>query len=332
MKKALFFEKQKNKTVQCTLCPHNCIIPENKKGFCKTRKNIKGILYSSVYGKPCALAVDPIEKKPLFHFLPGSKVLSLGTAGCNLGCDFCQNYDTAQEDPENVDSYDLLPEEIVKKAIKTKCKSIGYTYNEPTVFYEYVLDIAKLAHKNGLKNIMVTNGYINQKPLKKLYKYIDAANVDLKGFNEQYYKKTCKAELAPILESIKTMKKMGVWLELTNLIVPGLNDNPKETRMMCRWITDNLGEKQVLHFSRFFPCYKLFNLHPTPIETLKKAEQIAKQEGLKYVYLGNVAEKDITYCPKCSNPVIERAQFNVLKNLLKNGKCSCKQKIDGIFR
>ncbi len=331
MKKALYFSKIKNNAVQCSLCPHNCMIPENKKGFCRARKNIKGTLYSLVYGKPCALAIDPIEKKPLFHFLPGSRVLSLGTAGCNLGCDFCQNYDTAQEEPENVDSYDLMPEEIVKKALETNCKSIGYTYNEPTIFYEYVLDAAKLAHKYRLKNITVTNGYINIEPLKELYRHIDAANIDLKGFNEDYYKKTCKAELAPVLEAIKEMKKMGVWLELTNLIVPTLNDKQQEIKKMCRWIVDSLGEKQVLHFSRFFPCFRLSNLHPTPIETLKKAEQIAKEEGLKYVYVGNVMEKDTTYCPKCNKPVLERLQFNILKNSLINGKCPCNCKIDGVF-
>jgi len=331
MKKALYFSKLKNNFVQCNLCPHNCVISEGKKGFCRARKNIKGTLYSIVYGKPCAIAIDPIEKKPLFHFLPGSKVFSLGTAGCNLGCDFCQNYDTAQGDPENVESYDFLPGEIVKKALEMGCESIGYTYNEPTVFYEYVLETAKLAHKYGLKNIMVTNGYINQKPLKKLYKNIDAANIDLKGFNEDYYKRICKAELIPILEAIKEIKKMKVWVELTNLIVPTLNDDPKEIRAMCKWIIDNLGEKQVLHFSRFFPCFRLSYLYPTPIETLRKAEQIAKEEGLKYVYLGNVAEKYITYCPKCKKPVIEREQFNISKNLLRNGKCTCKYKIDGVF-
>lgn len=333
MKEALFWEKE-DKKVHCLLCPKNCKITEGKRGFCKVRKNVDGILYSLVYGKPCSIAVDPIEKKPLFHFIPSSLVYSVGTAGCNLSCKFCQNYQISQSNPEDIPCKDMSPEDIVNDAIQQNCKAIAYTYNEPTIFFEYALDIAKLARKKGLKNIMVTNGYINEKPLKQLYKYIDAVNVDLKAFTERFYKDMTLAGLKPVLKTLKLLNKMNVWIEITNLIIPTLNDNEKEIKNMCEWIVKNLGKDVPLHFSAFYPCYKLLDIKPTPIKTLEKAHKIAKEAGLNYVYVGNV-ESDLqnTFCDKCNNIVIERTRsFDVNKINIKEGKCTfCSHLIKGVF-
>ncbi|MDD5178036.1 MAG: AmmeMemoRadiSam system radical SAM enzyme [Candidatus Nanoarchaeia archaeon] len=285
MKQALFYTKKENNKVQCNLCPNNCLIPENKIGSCRARKNIKGVLYSLVYGKPASINIDPIEKKPLYHFLPGTQVLSFGTFGCNLHCLFCQNWEISQAMNEDIEI--LEPKRIVELAKEYKTPSIAYTYTEPAIFFEYVLETAKLAKKEKIKNVMVSNGYINEKPLKELIKYIDAFNIDLKAFDEDFYKKICFGKLKPILETLKLIKKYKKHLEITNLIIPTKNDNLKEIEKMCVWISKNLGKDTPLHFSRFFPCYKLTNLEPTPIETLVKAKEIAKKY-LKYVYIGNV--------------------------------------------
>ncbi len=292
---------------------------------------MNGKLISLVYEHPCAIAVDPIEKKPLFHFLPGSSSLSVGTAGCNLHCVFCQNWETSQAAPEKVPSIRVSPGRIVEEAISTKCKSISYTYNEPTINYEFVLETAKLARKNKLRNVMITNGFINQEPLKRLYRYIDAANIDLKSFSDDFYKTYCDARLEPVLKSIKAMHKMGVFVELTNLIIPTLNDGEKEIRELCRWI-NSVGDIP-LHFSRFFPMYKLQTIGPTPEQTLAMAKKIAEEEGLNYVYLGNISinNAENTYCPKCRKILIEREGYQILQNNIKNGSCSCGEKIPGIW-
>lgn len=324
----MFYKKEKGK-IRCELCPQNCLIAEGKTGFCGVKKNIKGKLYSLVYAKPCSVHLDPIEKKPLYHFYPGESALSIGTVGCNLGCLFCQNWEISKAKPDNFLIRTRTPEDIVKEAKQNNVKILSYTYTEPTIFYEYMLDIAKLAKKEKIKNTIVSNGFINEEPLKKLCKYIDGANIDLKSFNPKFYKKICFGKLEPVLESLKILKKNNVWLEITNLIIPKLNDNMKEIEEMCKWISKELGKEVPLHFSRFFPCYKMQDREPTPLDTLKKAASIAKKY-LNFVYIGNVPADDNTYCPKCNKVLIER-RFFTANSYLKKGKCSCGQKIPGVF-
>ena len=281
IRKAMYYEKMDDDKVKCTLCPFNCVLSLGQTGACKARKNEGGEMVSLTYGKPVSLAIDPIEKKPLFHFYPGTQVFSLGTAGCNLHCNFCQNWQISQASPEKIQNYEISSEQIVQKAIESGSKSIAFTYNEPIIFYEMMLETAKLAKQKGLKTVMVTNGYINKKPLEELAEYIDAANVDLKAFTEKFYKEYTGASLKPVLESMKTLKKKGVFLEVTNLIIPGANDTEKEIRELCEWIKENMGEETPMHFSRFFPAYNLKNVPPTPVETLKTAKKIAEEVGLK---------------------------------------------------
>jgi len=334
MKEAMFWEKKKDKIIQCHLCPRHCVIKENERGNCRVRENKEGKLYSLVYGEACAVAIDPMEKKTLFHFLPSTDVYSIGTAGCNLHCKFCQNWSTSQANPEDVAVEKLLPKEIVDKAIDSGCRSIAYTYNEPVVYYEYALDTAKIAKKRGVKNVIVCSGFINQEPLLEWCKYINAANIDLKGFTDAYYRKITGAWLQPVLDTIKTLHEKGVWLELTNLIVPTLNDDMKTIKKMCEWIKENLGADVPLHFSTFFPCYLLQNLPSTPPETVLKARKVALKAGLNYVYAGNIlAEKEgNTYCHKCRKLLIKRRWFEVEQNNLKDGKCSCGSKIPGVWK
>lgn len=287
MKESLHYKKLKNNNVQCQLCPRFCTIKPGNIGDCKVRKNEKGTLYSLVYGKPCSVAVDPIEKKPFYQFMPGKPVFSIGTAGCNFHCLFCQNWDISQVTPDNVPSIDLSPEKVVEKAIDTGCEIIAYTYNEPTVFFEYALDTAKIAKKKGLKNVIVCNGFINPKPLEDWCKYIDAANIDLKSFNPSFYEKYCFGKLEPVLESLKILKKNKVWLEITNLIIPGLNDDLKMIEEMCKWIAKELGKDVPVHFSRFHPCYNMLDKEITPKETLFKIKKVAEKH-LENVHLGNI--------------------------------------------
>ncbi|MAG50835.1 AmmeMemoRadiSam system radical SAM enzyme [archaeon] len=333
MKEASYYKKLKNKIVQCQLCPRFCTIKEDSKGNCGVRINKNGNLYSLVYEKPCTVHVDKIEKKPLYHFLPVTNIFSIATAGCNLHCLYCQNWEISQCKPEEISHLDLTSEEIVKKAIEEKCKSISYTYTEPTIAIEYFLDIAKLARKNKLKNIIVSNGFINKEPLKDFCKYLDAANIDLKSFDDKFYKELTTASLKSILNTLKILKENNVWLEITNLIIPKKNDNIEEIKKMCTWIKDNLGENTPLHFSRFFPMYKMLNIKPTPKETLLKAKEIALKTGLKYIYIGNIniENSENTYCSKCKKLLIERMGFTISQNNIKNGKCTCGKKISGIW-
>ncbi|HOK80215.1 MAG TPA: AmmeMemoRadiSam system radical SAM enzyme [bacterium] len=334
LKEALFYEKSDQNSVQCRLCPKNCLIPEGRYGFCRARKNIGGVLYSMGYGKPCSVAIDPIEKKPLFHFLPGTKALSIASAGCSLRCLFCQNWEISQVSPEETRNINLSPDDVVKIAKEKNCPVIAYTYSEPVNFYEYMLDTAKIARSAGIKNIMHTAGYINQEPLEKLLPYIDAANVDLKGFSPEYYKNVCGANLEDVLRTLTIMKKHKVWIEITNLIVPGYNDSPDEIKKLCLWIKTNLGPDIPVHFTRFYPVYKLAHLTATPYKTLEDAYKIAKGTGLKYVYIGNVYNNpyENTVCPKCGKIVIKRKGFEVLENHIRKGKCQyCGTKISGIW-
>lgn len=332
---AMYYEKLENKAVQCRLCPNMCLLPNLTRGRCGVRMNIEGKLYSLVYGKPVAVHVDPIEKKPLSHVLPGTKSFSIATAGCNLGCVFCQNWQISQVKPEEADHYNLTPQQIVDLAVSSECPSIAYTYTEPTVFYEYMLDTAKLARKAGIKNVMHSCGYINPEPLKELLQYMDAANIDLKGFSEEYYQEMCFGRLEPVLVTLKTIKKEGVWLEITNLIVPGKNDDPEMIRKMCRWIKKELGPDVPLYFAAFHPNYRLKGVPPTPVKTLEVAHNIAKREGLRYVYIGNIYghTTEHTYCPKCKAIVIERRGYTILENNLWRGKCkSCGTEIPGVWQ
>jgi len=295
--------------------------------------NKDGTLYSLVYGKPCAVHVDPIEKKPFFHFLPGSTTFSIATAGCVLSCKFCQNWQISQAKPEDTDTYDLPPEKVVSNAVAYKCKSVTYTYTEPTVFYEYMHDTAVIAKKQGIKNTMHSCGYINEKPLRTLSKYMDAADIDLKGFTEDFYSRICSGSLRPVLNSLVILKEEGVWLEITNLVIPTLNDDLNNVREMSRWIVKNLGADVPIHFSRFFPHYKLTNLPPTPLETLEGVRKTAIDAGLKFVYIGNIRhEGENTFCPKCKKLLIERMGYFVKQNHIANGKCKfCNTGIAGVW-
>ena len=283
-----YYKKSDDGRIECQLCPHHCRMADGKTGLCRSRKNKGGVLVSEVYGKPCSLAIDPIEKKPLYHFHPGTTCLSMACTGCNFRCHNCQNYEISQVQPSEVDHYDLSPEAVVELCLEHHCPGIAYTYTEPLTYLEYITDTARLAHKAGLWNILVTAGYVCQEPLNDLLPHLDAANIDLKSFSDDIYMKVSGGHLQPVLDTILAMHGAGVWIELTNLVIPGVNDDRQMIRKMCRWIAANGLADNPLHFSRFFPKYKMRNIPPTPLQTLKEAEQIALEEGIKYVYLGNV--------------------------------------------
>jgi len=315
--------------IKCLLCPRECIIDADRTGFCGVRKNIDGKLQSLVYGKPITVHVDPIEKKPLYHFLPGAAVFSIGTVGCNLGCIFCQNWDISRASFLERKTVSLTPEMAVRSALGHDCSAIAFTYNEPTIFGEYVYDVSSLARKAGLKTIMVTNGYTRKEAIEEIYPLIDAANIDLKSFSDKFYRSHCQARLEPVLDAIMNIQKSGTFIELTNLLIPGLNDTDAEIERLSDWIVKNLGEDVPLHFSAFHPGYKLNRLQPTPKLTLDRARHIAMDVGVRYVYEGNVAatiEND-TYCPGCQSLLIERRGFSVIRNEIRDGKCSCGMKI-----
>jgi pyruvate formate lyase activating enzyme len=332
-KEALYYFKLDNKAVNCGLCPRRCVIPEGRRGFCGVRENRGGVLYSLVYGKPCSLHIDPIEKKPLFHFLPGVSAFSVATVGCNLRCKFCQNWQISQASPEDVTVFELSPQELVNKVKASGAPVIAYTYTEPAVYYEYMFDTAQLAKKAGIKNVMHSAGYISEEPLRKLCPYLDAANIDLKGFNNRFYSTMTLGNVEDVLRSLRVLKEEGVWLEITVLLLPGLNDNPDEIEKMCVWIRDHLGPQVPVHFSRFWPMHKLSHLSPTPVETLNEARNLALKTGLKYVYIGNVAgtTAEDTYCPKCGKTLIERSGYVIRAVNIVEGRCQfCGEKIDGV--
>ena len=283
-----YYRKLENGRVECQLCPHHCKIADGKTGICRSRRNVNGLLVSECYGKPCSLAIDPIEKKPLYHFHPGTKCLSIACTGCNFRCLNCQNHEISQVSSSDVGHYDLTPQQVVDLCLEHHCPGIAYTYTEPLTYLEYVVDTARLAWKSGLWNVLVTAGYVCQEPLKDLLPFLDAANIDLKSFSDDIYQRISGGHLQPVLNTILAMRDAGVWIELTNLIIPGINDDMAMIRQMCRWIADNGLADNPLHFSRFFPRYKMQNIPPTPLHTLKQAKEIALEEGIKYVYLGNV--------------------------------------------
>ena len=319
----------------CELCPKECKIQEGYSGDCRARIVVDGELRAVTYGRPCAIHIDPIEKKPLFHFLPGTPILSLATAGCNLHCKFCQNWTISQAAPQDIRNTNLPPGSVASLARAQNCQSIAYTYTEPVIFYEYTYDTSALARSKGLKNVMVTAGYINRDPLKKLCSVIDASNTDLKSFSDSFYRDYCDAKLKPVLDGLVAMKEQGVWLEITNLLIPTLNDDLAMIRKMCRWILAHLGPDTPLHFSRFHPMFKIRNLPPTPVELLMKARKEALDIGLHYVYVGNVLGTDAenTYCPSDRTLLIRRMGYSIVENNIKDGKCpKCNMKIAGVWR
>lgn len=317
MREALFYEHLEDKKVRCNLCHHHCIIYPGKTGLCGVRKNEGGILYSLVYGKTIAEHLDPIEKKPLYHFLPGSWSYSIATVGCNFRCSFCQNFEISQYPHlyESISGKQTSPKEIIASAKALGAKSISYTYTEPTVFFEFAYDCAKLAVKEGLKNVFVSNGYMSKEAIDYIKPYLHGINVDLKAFREDFYKKFCKAKLQPVLENLKYLKKQGIWVEVTTLIIPKENDDPTELRELVNFIKNELGPEVPWHISRFFPNYQLLDKPYTPEETLLKAYCIGKEEGLYYVYIGNIPGNryENTFCPKCNHLLIERYGFRILK-------------------
>ena len=333
LKEALLYKKLAGKKVSCFLCSHRCLISDGNFGICQVRQNKDGALYTYAYGEVVAVNIDPIEKKPLFHMLPGSKSFSIASVGCNFACGFCQNWQISQKkeaDKRKRASEPMSPEEIVKEALSSKCKSISYTYTEPTVFFEYALETAKLARAKGLYNIFVTNGYMTRESLEMLKPYLDAANVDLKFFNDESYRQVCGGHLGPVLENISLMREMHIWVEVTTLLVPGKNDSLEELKGIASFLA-GAGKEIPWHISRFHPDYKMSDLEATPLSKLKEAYKIGKDAGLRYVYIGNVLEEEKTFCHNCGEGLISRIGFEVFENNLKNGRCpDCDTALDGI--
>ena len=321
--------------VRCYLCNHHCIISPSKRGICGVRENQEGKLYTLVFGRAISLNVDPIEKKPIFHLYPGSTSFSIATVGCNFRCLQCQNHEISQmpADQGRIDGSTVAPSKIVSLAKEHRCQSISYTYTEPTIYFEYAYETAALASKDGIKNIFVTNGYMTEEALKTIQPYLDAANVDLKSFQEKFYKEICGSRLKPVLENLKLMREMGIWVEITTLVIPTLNDSDKEFEEIAQFIV-SLGPEVPWHISAFYPTYKMLNLPRTPASLLQRAREIGIKAGLRYVYCGNIPgeEGEDTFCPQCGRKVIERVGFRVIKNDVVKGEClHCHTKIDGIW-
>lgn len=332
---ARYYEKLPHKKIRCKLCPKECVIDDRERGYCGVRENREGTYYTLVHSRPCTYHADPIEKKPLFHFHPGTLAFSIATAGCNLNCKFCQNWQISQSRPEQIRSIYMPPDKTAALAQNYDCLSIAYTYSEPTIFFEYMVDTANEGHKHNVKSVVVTAGYIAQKPLVELCNSVDAIKVDLKAFTEKYYKEVVNGELRPVLDSLVTMRKMNVWTEIVYLVVPTLNDSDKEFRELCKWINTNLGKDVPIHFTRFHPQYLMKNLPATPVRTLERAKEIGDAEGLHYVYIGNVPghSAESTYCPNCGKIVINRIGYTIREINIKNNKCNnCNATIAGVWQ
>ena len=329
-----YFTPLGDKTIRCDLCPHACEVEPGERGLCEVRENIDGSYYTLTYGNPCSIQVDPIEKKPFFHVLPTTRSFSLATAGCNFSCKFCQNWEISQARPEETYNYALAPKDIIRLAQRYQCRSIASTYVEPTIFIEYMLAIARLAKTQPVLKVMHSNGFINSKPLADLCRFLDAACIDLKSFTEDFYREMTDGRLAPVLATLKQLRTAGVHTEIVNLVIPGKNDNLDQIRAMCRWIQQELGPDTPLHFSRFYPRYRLKSVPRTPVETLDTARKIAMDAGLRYVYIGNVANHpgEHTYCPGCQKIMIERVGYRVTVRGLADGRCKhCGREIAGIW-
>jgi pyruvate formate lyase activating enzyme len=331
---ARFYEKHPDKEIKCVLCPRLCKLGDKERGYCGVRENQGGIYYTLVYGKVCTSNVDPIEKKPFFHFLPGKTALSIASAGCNVNCKFCQNWEISQVRPEQIRHIDLPPAEVVATAQRYHSPVIAYTYSEPIVFYEYMFDTSVLARKEDIKNVVVTGGHIQPEPLKELLTVVDAIKVDLKSFSQDFYTEYVRGELKPVLEAIKIIAESPIWMEIVYLVIPTLNDSEKEIKRLSRWILDEIGPDVPIHFSRFQPMYLLKNLPPTPQSTLENARNIARKEGIHYVYIGNIPghEAENTYCPNCQKLSVERRGYRIRQIHIKNGKCAfCSNPIPGVW-
>ena len=332
-KEAMFYEKTST-GLYCQKCPNECSLEEGESGKCRNRINYKGKMYSIAYGNPCAVHIDPIEKKPLFHFLPTAKAFSIACAGCNLACLNCQNWEISQVSPRETQNYDLMPERVVELAKQNNCETIAFTYSEPNTFYEYAMDTAKIALQNGVRTVWKSSGYIYEKPIRLMAKYLNAANIDLKSFDDGIYQKLNGARLEPVLKTLKVLKEENVWLEITNLVIPTWTDNLDMIKKMCDWLVKNNLNECPLHFSRFSPLYKLTQLPVTPVSTLEKAREIAINAGMKFVYIGNVPGHlaENTYCPKCGKMLIERRGFSILNNFIIKDKCKfCSENIPGVW-
>jgi pyruvate formate lyase activating enzyme len=335
IKEAKFYDKQAYRKIKCKLCPRQCVIDDRERGYCGVRENRGGTYYTLVHSRVVTAHIDPIEKKPFFHFLPGTVAFSIATAGCNVNCKMCQNWDISQVRPEQVRSSYAPPQRVAELAQQNRCPTIAYTYSEPVIFYEYLADCAEASHRLGVKSVVVTGGYIQQEPLEKLCRQVDAIKVDLKAYSEKFYKEVVNGELKPVLDGLVTIRKHGVWNEIVYLVIPTLNDSDPEFKALAQWVKAELGPDVPLHFSRFHPEYLLKNLPPTPIETLERAKAIADAEGLHYVYIGNVPghPAENTYCPKCHKIVVERTGYTIGTVHLHNGKCQyCQQAIPGVWR
>ncbi|MDP3066658.1 MAG: AmmeMemoRadiSam system radical SAM enzyme [Methanobacteriaceae archaeon] len=333
MKKEAMLYKKLESALNCHVCNRHCIISNGKKGFCEMRENQEGTLYTLNYGAASSMAVDPIEKKPLFHFYPGSRVFSLGTLGCNFRCRYCQNWSISQAELEDIPTRELPPKEAMSLTKEYECSSIAWTYNEPTMWFEYTYDSAVLAQKEGIKTIYVTNGYMTEEVLELITPYLDAANIDLKGISERFYKELCDARLQPVLDNIKSMYENGIHIEITNLVIPGYNDSEEDLKALVKFLAEELGVEVPLHFSRFHPDYQLSNVRPTPVKSLERARDIAREAGMLYVYLGNVPGHDgeNTRCYECNELLIARNGFQVIEDGLKKDKCpQCGAPIDVI--
>jgi len=334
MKEAMLYQKRPDQKVRCDLCNHRCEIGDGHQGVCRVRENRGGTLFSLVYRQLISRNVDPIEKKPLFHFAPGSRSFSIATVGCNFRCDFCQNYEISQmpRDENRILGEDVSPEEVVAWAKRTGCRTIAYTYTEPTIYFEYAFAIAQLATQEGLKNIFVTNGYMTEETLRTIHPHLHGANVDLKSFNKEFYQKHCGAKIEGVLHSLRVMKELGVWVEITTLLIPGLNDGEEELQKIAQFI-NSLGPETPWHISRFHPMYKMLDRRPTSVHILNQARKIGQHAGLRYVYTGNIPgdEGEDTYCYHCGQLLVDRLGFQILKYRLQGNKCyNCGSTIDGV--
>jgi pyruvate formate lyase activating enzyme len=331
---AHFYQKLPNKKIKCKLCPRECAVGDRERGYCGVRENRGGVYYTLVHSRVCAAHVDPVEKKPLFHYLPGSLAFSLATAGCNVNCKFCQNWDISQARPEQVPAEYIPPKRVAELAAQWRCPSIAYTYSEPVVFSEFLMDAADAGHEAGIRSIVVSNGYIQDDALRAAYGKMDAIKIDLKAFSDSYYQKVVTGQLKPVLDTLVTLRKMAKWTEIVYLVVPTLNDGDGEIGGLARWIKQNLGTDVPLHFTQFHPDYLLKNLPITPVPTLERAREIARAEGLHFVYIGNVPghPAENTYCPRCQRVLVERVGFEIRQMLIRKGACPyCKEAIPGMW-
>mgnify|MGYP000434753626 CR=1 FL=1 len=335
-REARYYEKLAHRKIKCVLCPRECVIDDQETGYCGVRENRGGTYYTLVYGRACSANVDPIEKKPLFHFLPGSGSFSIATAGCNVLCKFCQNWQISQARPEQIQNYRLFPNDVAEYAIKSNCRSIAYTYSEPVIFTEYMYDCAEAGRPKNIRSVMISNGYINPEPMRDLCGVLDAVKIDLKAFTEKFYREWVAGELQPVLNTLVLLKKLDMWTEIVYLIIPTLNDDPKEIKQMSQWIVAKLGPDVPIHFSRFHPVYRLKNLPPTPTKSLEIARNIALDAGIHYAYIGNVPghEGENTFCHGCGKLIIRRLGYQIAENHLSpDGRCHfCQTKIPGIWK